>query len=53
MTHDDLVLKLTELTNTLASFSCRFDRLEKLWTEAKSENKILRERPCRRKNEKS
>jgi hypothetical protein len=43
MSHDDLVLKLTELTNTLASFSSRFDRLEKLWTEAKSENKILRE----------
>jgi hypothetical protein len=42
-THADLVAKIAELTTTLASFGTRFDKLEKLWTDAKSENRMLKD----------
>jgi hypothetical protein len=43
ISHADLVTKLAELSNTLASFGSRFDKLEKLWTDAKAENRMLKD----------
>jgi hypothetical protein len=43
ISHADLVSKLAEMSTTLASFNNRFDKLEKLWSDAKAENRVLKE----------
>jgi hypothetical protein len=42
LSNADLVAKLTEMAATIASFSSRFDKLEKLWSDTKEENRQLK-----------
>jgi hypothetical protein len=42
ISHADLVAKLTEMAAARASMNNKFDRLEKLWTDTREENRQLK-----------
>jgi hypothetical protein len=43
LSHADLVSKLNELSTALVNINSRFDKLEKLWSDSKAENRMLKD----------